>query len=78
MNSEEYGWKPEVSQWYNRALDNQKNSNAEIWEIVQRPENSFQAASWWLAAYLMHDLERFGVGHRNQIKHLVSKYFRCG
>ena len=45
MNSEDYGWKPEVSQWYDQALENRNNPDANIWTIIQRPENSFQTAS---------------------------------
>ena len=73
MNSENYGWKPELSQWYNNALDEKNNPSAEIWNVLGRPENTFQAASWWLAWKVIQDGNTFEIGYRNQIKHLVSR-----
>ncbi len=73
MNSEDYGWKPEVSQWYDQALENRNNPDANIWTIIQRPENSFQTASWWLARKIIQDASTFELGYRNQIRHLVSR-----
>jgi len=43
MNSEDYGWTPEVSNWYYQALDEKNNPDAEIWSILAQPENAFQA-----------------------------------
>jgi hypothetical protein len=73
MNSEDYGWTPEVSNWYNQALDEKNNPNAEIWSILAQPENTFQAASWWLARKVIQDSMNFEIGYRKQIKHLVSR-----
>ena len=73
MNSEEYGWKPEVSQWYDEAIKNKDNANAEIWKIIKKPENVFQTASWWLARKVIQDRDNFRLGYRKQIKHLVSR-----
>jgi hypothetical protein len=73
MNSEDYGWKPEVSEWYDEALANKNNPNAEIWKKIQSPENTFQTASWWLARKVIQDGKNFEVGYRKQIKHLVSR-----
>ena len=73
MNSEDYGWKPEVSQWYNDVLINKNNPTAEIWKTIQRPENIFQTASWWLARKVIQDKDNLRLGYRKQIKHLVSR-----
>jgi hypothetical protein len=73
MNSEDYGWKPEVSKWYDEALVNKNNPNADIWNTIQSPENTFQTASWWLARKVIQDGGNFEVGYRKQIKHLVSR-----
>ena len=72
-NSEEYGWKPEVSQWYTEARENRHNPNAPIWQLLQNSENSFQAASWWLARRVIKDADSMTVAHRNSIRRLVSR-----
>jgi len=72
-NSEEYGWKPEVSQWYADARDNRDNPNNPIWHLLQNPQNSFQAASWWLARRVIKDADSMTVNHRNSIRRLVSR-----
>jgi len=73
MNSEDYGWTPEVSNWYYQALDEKNNPDAEIWSILAQPENAFQAASWWLARKIILDRDVFDIGYRKSIKQLVSK-----
>ena len=72
-NSEEHGWKPEVSQWYTDAHQNRDNPNAPIWQFLQDPQRRFQAASWWLALHVISDANRMSVGYRTSIKMLVSR-----
>ena len=73
MNSEDYGWKPEVSKWYDDVLENIDDANAEVWDLIQRPENKFQTASWWLARKVIIDRDEVELPHRTQIRRLVSK-----
>ena len=72
-NSEEHGWKPEVSQWYTDAHQNRDNPSAPIWQFLQEPRHRFQAASWWLALHVISDANKMSVGYRSSITRLVSR-----